>query len=269
MCDHRTLYTGLSLILAASLVVPGAALAQDPDDWCDEWRDRDRGYACEVREYMLDARDLVAVDAAPNGGIHVEAWDRNEIRVLARVSAHDDTDAEARELVERVEVVTSGRSIRSDGPRTRGHRSWSVSFRVYVPARSNLDLESTNGGISVDGIAGDIRFHTTNGGVTLDAVGGDVRGGTTNGSLRVTLAGSTWQGSGLDVETTNGGVRLEIPDGYNAHLVTGTTNGGMRFDFPVTVQGRINRRLSVDLGAGGPTIRVMTTNGGVVVQRSE
>lgn len=258
---------GVWTALAAVAVLPGTANAQD-DDWCDQRGDRERGWACEVREYTLDARDVLAVDASPNGGVRVEAWDQNSVRLVARVSANADTDAEAEDLVRDVEVLTEGTTIRSDGPRHQRGRSWSVSFRLYVPARSNLDLESVNGGISVAGISGDIRFETTNGGVRLDDVGGDVRGSTTNGGLDITLAGSTWAGSGLDVETTNGGVRLAIPEGYNARLETGTTNGGMRFDFPVTVQGRINRRLSVDLGNGGPLIRVITTNGGVVVRRS-
>jgi DUF4097 and DUF4098 domain-containing protein YvlB len=81
------------------------------------------------------------------------------------------------------------------------------------------------------------------------------------------LKGTKWQGAGLDLQTTNGPVNLSIPEGYNAHLETGTVNGPMRFDFPVTVQGRIDRRLSLDIGSGGPTIRVVTTNGPVIVRR--
>ena len=44
-------------------------------------------------------------------------------------------------------------------------------------------------------------------------------------------------------------------------------NGNLSIDFPVTVQGRITRELAVNLGSGGPTIRAMTTNGGVRVKR--
>jgi len=62
-------------------------------------------------------------------------------------------------------------------------------------------------------------------------------------------------------------VNLYIPAGYNARLETGTVNGPMRFDFPVTVQGRITKQLSTDIGSGGPTIRAVTTNGPVVVRR--
>ncbi|MGH7719113.1 MAG: hypothetical protein ACREON_09755, partial [Gemmatimonadaceae bacterium] len=72
----------------------------------------------------------------------------------------------------------------------------------------------------------------------------------------------------LDLRTTNGGVDLSIPGNYSATLETGTVNGGMSIDFPITVQGRITRRLTTQLGGGGPTIRAITTNGGVRIRRS-
>lgn len=65
----------------------------------------------------------------------------------------------------------------------------------------------------------------------------------------------------------NGGVRLLIPDGYSAELVTGTVNGGIDIDFPITIQGRLGRRITTSLGDGGPTVRAVATNGGVQIQR--
>jgi DUF4097 and DUF4098 domain-containing protein YvlB len=75
-----------------------------------------------------------------------------------------------------------------------------------------------------------------------------------------------WDGSGLDVQTTNGGVVLDLPRSYNAHLETGTVNGSVDLQIPLTVQGRLNRRVEADLGSGGAPIRVVTTNGSVVVR---
>ena len=79
------------------------------------------------------------------------------------------------------------------------------------------------------------------------------------------LSGSRGTAKGLDVETSNGGVTLTIPDGYNAELETRTVNGGLRIDFPITVQGELTSRrgISTTLGSGGPLVRVRTTNGGV------
>jgi len=62
-------------------------------------------------------------------------------------------------------------------------------------------------------------------------------------------------------------VEVAIPATYNARLETGTVNGGMEIGFPVTVQGKINRRLTTQLGSGGPLVRVTTTNGGVTLRR--
>ena len=93
---------------------------------------------------------------------------------------------------------------------------------------------------------------------------------TTSGASRqsIALAGSRWQGAGLDVETTNGGVRMELPANYNAELHTETHNGGIDIDFPVTVRGRLSdmrRRIDTTIGSGGAPLRVRTVNGGVSI----
>jgi hypothetical protein len=72
------------------------------------------------------------------------------------------------------------------------------------------------------------------------------------------------------VSTTNGGVRMSLPDGYNAELSAETTNGGLDIDFPVVVRGRlsgVNRRIVTTLGSGGPRLHVRTVNGGVQIGR--
>ena len=125
-------------------------------------------------------------------------------------------------------------------------------------------------GIDIQDVSGRTRFETVNGGVTLSNVSGDMRGRTVNGGLNVRLDGQRWEGAGLDVETTNGGVRMSMPEGYNAELTAETSNGGLVVDFPITVQGRIagvNHRISTTLGSGGPRLQVRTVNGGVTIAR--
>jgi DUF4097 and DUF4098 domain-containing protein YvlB len=261
----------LSILLGLALV-PRLAGAQAqfrvvPSARCDEggsWRDE---RYCEVREAVLPAGgQAIRVDAAPNGGVRVEGWDRNEVRVRAKVVAQGDTEAEARATVAEVRIETSP-TIKAESLRGSDRHRWSVSFELSVPRNSDLSLTSFNGGISIADVHGSLEFQTTNGGVSLVSVSGRVNGHTTNGGVKVRLDGAEWAGDGLDVKTTNGGVNLDVPENYNAHLETGTVNGGLRIDFPVMVQGRIDKQLSVDLGHGGRTIRVVTTNGGVVVRK--
>ena len=142
-----------------------------------------------------------------------------------------------------------------------------MSYIVYVPHRFDLRLDAHNGSLGVDGVNGKLDLRTSNGSVSLADGGADVHAHTQNGSLSVQLAGSKWDGSSLDAETQNGSVRMAIPEGYAAQIETGTVNGGIHTDFPITVQGRIGRRLTLPLNGGGVTLRAMTTNGGVTLSR--
>ncbi len=254
------------------------SLAQDrvieDDSWCEKdgnWNKRTERY-CEVREYTLSAnRDLIDVDGGLNGGITIKGWDKNEILVRAKVVGNARSEEKAEELAGKVKIMT-GRTIEADVPRKNanwGKNTWvSVSFQVFVPYESNLELDTNNGGVEITDISGDVSFDVLNGGVTLSNMAGHVKGQTTNGGVYVSLTGDEWEGEGLNVKTTNGGVELAIPEGYSARLETGTVNGRLDFDFPVTVKGRLDRKISTTLGDGGKTIRVVTTNGAVSVKRS-
>jgi hypothetical protein len=264
----RRLTMGVWVLALLPIAAPAHAQEQQPALSCENWGHDDGERFCEIRETTVPAgRDIVAVDGGPNGGVRVHAWDRNEIRIRTRVEAHARSEDRARAIAGDVQVRTDD-VIRASGPGVRRNEWWAVSFEVYVPARSNLDLRAVNGGVGIDGVSGRIAFETTNGGVHLADVHGDVRGNTRNGGLTVELTGREWRGEGLDVRTTNGGVKILVPEDYSAHLETGTVNGGMRVDFPVTVQGRLGKSLSIDLGNGGQPLRIRTTNGGVVLRRS-
>lgn len=234
----------------------------------NSWESRRRlERACELREIALAAGPL-AVEAGANGGIVVEGWDRNEVKVFALVSVDAYSEEEARAGLGQVRVEQAGRALRTVGPRDRDEvRNWSVSYRVRVPRRTDLTLDANNGGIRVRDVAGRIRGETTNGGVRLDGVGGDVQVRTTNGGIDVRLAGDRWQGTGLEARTTNGGVTLRAPSRYAMDLEASTVNGSVSSDIPITVSGRLDRRaLRTQLNGGGAPVRIETTNGGVRIR---
>lgn len=268
MREQRTLVRfGIAAAMAA-MIVPATALArQGQVSPCSDNNGGDRPSHCEMREFTVPAASSLGVNASPNGGVSVTGWDRQEIRVRAKVVASAETQAEADQLASQIKVLSDGGTIRTDGPRVRGEGGWSVSFDVMVPAQIALDLRTTNGGVSVRNVRGQLGLTTTNGGITLENVEGDVHGETTNGGVNATLSGNGWQGQGLDLRTHNGGVRLALPDGYSAHLEAGTTNGGISCEFPVTVQGNITRQLSTDIGGGGATLTLRTTNGGISIRK--
>jgi Putative adhesin len=267
---------GLLALALLPWLVPSPARAEgafhtlENDRWCgDEGDGGGNGERhCEVREATwAGSAATTDVDASPNGGIDVQGWDKPEVRLQAKVVAVAPTAGEAGDLAGQVEITTAGK-IRATGPRATSGRHWWVSYRLSVPRQASLVLRSVNGGLSARDLSGALQFDTTNGGITLEALSGNVHGRTTNGGLNIRLDGTGWTGTGLDVETTNGGVNLTLPADYGAHVETATTNGSMNVDFPVTMQGRIDRKhLIFDVGKGGALVRAITTNGGVQVHK--
>jgi DUF4097 and DUF4098 domain-containing protein YvlB len=267
-------FLGRSVLIAALVALAGfSVLAQQKGGTltCREnsWYNDKLEGNCEVREQTLAMSGApIAIDGRQNGGISVKGWDQGQVLVRARVQTGAPTAAEAAELAKQIRIETGGAKIYANGPEHRKNYHWDVSYEVFVPRRADLSLETHNGGIAISDVNGKIDFNALNGGVVLRKVGGAVRGSTTNGGLVVELTGDHWEGETLDVRTTNGGIVLSVPENYSANLQTGTVNGGIVVDFPVTVQGKINKELAVNLGSGGATVKAMTTNGGVRVKRT-
>jgi hypothetical protein len=252
---------------AALLATAAGAPAQEwtvveDSEWCDEgsWN----ADWCEVREMTLPASgEPIEVDGGRNGGIAVHGWDKKEVLLQVQVQVSDADDEDAAEIASRIAIATEG-TIVADGPeREKGGPNWSVSYRLRVPRETSLALETHNGGITIIDVRGDIEFSATNGGIQLAHVGGDVRGTTTNGGLHVVLGGDAWEGAGLDVETTNGGIDMELPEDYSARLLLSTVNGGIRSDLPAAAAAPRSRSIRATIGDGGALLRLATKNGGV------
>src|SRR5579864_816043 len=255
--------------LPLALLGASTLLAQQPKPTlnCDSNHgDRRRANFCEMREQTVSAAGgPVVVDARPNGGISIKGWDRTDVLVRAQVRTTADTDAAAQDLARQVLVRSAGAQIKSEGPTHDNDHQWSVSYEVFVPSRSPVSLETVNGGISIADVTGSLEFKSVNGGVSLSNVGGKVHGQTTNGGVSVQLA-NQWQGEGMDVTTTNGGVSLHVAQSFSAQLEVQTKDGGIHSDLPmVPAPNPRDRHVSATLGAGGPMVRVSTTNGGVSI----
>ena len=190
------------------------------DDWCRSERsgNRDRENVCEVRQFTVVAAGTLTVNAEPNGGIQVDGGPRGDIQVLAKVVAQAETQERAKQIADAVRVTATPGDVSADGPSGLGRREgWSVSYRLAVPTVSMLSLKTTNGGITIRDVDGTVEFRTVNGGVKLANLSGDVKGRTSNGGVDVDLDGPGWRGEGLNVETSNGGVHLRIPEQVPRH----------------------------------------------------
>lgn len=232
-----------------------------------EYYQSDKKSFRELRETTIAAAGTIAVDGKRNGGISVKGENRSDVLVRACIQSYDMPQAEAAALARNLRIETNS-TIRAEG--ISDDAKISVSYQILVPRNSNLDLKAYNGGISISAVEGNIEFSTNNGGISVREVAGSVKGRTQNGGVRAVLSGTSWRGGGLDLETTNGGIKVEVPANYSARFETGTVNGGVKsridgLNFPEKERsgGMRSKRVAADLNGGGPLVRVVTTNGGV------
>ena len=273
----RLALIALSLIVAAPLHAQRShGQVTDTTEWLDDCRDGnnyswghgDRARSCEVRRTALAApRGHVSIDAGQNGGIVVIGGKSDSMIVIAKIAASGYTTDEAIATARQVRIEVTPTSVSATGPSMDDHQQWSVSFDVVLPRGADVSAQTHNGGVYLEGLNGKVEARAVNGPVSVYEMAGDVMGRTQNGPITAELRGTKWEGTGLDLQTQNGPVNLRIASGYNAHLETGTVNGPMSIDFPVTIQGKITKRFSIDLGTGGAPVRAITTNGPVVVRR--
>jgi hypothetical protein len=247
-----------------------SSFCSDNNNWSSDYKESFR----DLREMTVPAGGTLNVDSGRNGGISVKGENRSDVLVRACVQAWGTTLDAAKSAVASVRISTSG-GIRADGP---DDSNYSVSFQILVPRTTDLSLKAHNGGISISSVSGRIGFETENGGVSLTDLSGEVKGRTTNGGVNVALVGNSWEGSGMDVQTSNGGVRLLVPQNYAANFETGTVNGGFSSNIPAlnvsteNVSGGWKNRskeIKTAINGGGAPIRVTTTNGGIRITSSD
>jgi DUF4097 and DUF4098 domain-containing protein YvlB len=140
----------------------------------------------------------------------------------------------------------------------------SVHYVVSVPSTIKVEAYTTNGGVEVAGVAAGVDCRTTNGRIRISDVGGPVRAESTNGTVEAEVVDLREE---VSLATTNGALRLRLPDGSGAELDARTTNGSIRLDAESDLQpeGPRKNRLHGELAGGGPPVRLRTTNGSITI----
>jgi hypothetical protein len=233
-----------------------------------------------------------------NGGVTVEAWDRNEVRIEAEKQVRAGSSEAARKLMSRIriDVVPGPSGLRIDTRMPKhedggflgdlfngGGTSAGVTYKLHVPRHVGLDVEDSNGGIQVAGTLGNTHLETSNGGLTVREVSGDIILKSTNGAIGVTRSAGSLKaestnggidaelmhlsGGDLRLETSNGGIAVRLPKDARFSVDAETSNGGVRSDFPVLGGKPGKSSLKGEVNGGGAKLLIRTSNGGVHIRQ--
>ncbi|MFJ2775365.1 MULTISPECIES: DUF4097 family beta strand repeat-containing protein [unclassified Kitasatospora] len=147
-------------------------------------------------------------------------------------------------------------------------RHCSVGYTVELPAGLPISGQTSNGAISLSQV-GQVNVSTTNGGITLDGVAGPAEVRTTNGAIK----GTGLNGDHVQAETSNG--RIDLTPVRAQDVKAKTSNGGIALTVPADAY-----KVSADTDNGSKNIGVgndpngryrldlRTSNGGITVRTS-
>ena len=177
------------------------------------------------------------------GDITVKTADISEVRITAREIIKASTDAEADELLKKLELrlEQSGNDVLAEAKYESGAglhwggQSVIVSFIVTLPAKFNADLHTSGGDIAVASLTGKVKARTSGGNLSFERIEGDLDGGTSGGDItlkegtaraQLSTSGGNIRvaraGGPTEVETSGGDIVLEsVADLIGAH-----TSGG-------------------------------------------
>ena len=197
------------------------------------------------------------------GAVQVRSTPKDEVRIEVTKWVEGRSRRSTKELFEDYEISYSqtarGVSIIA---KMRGRSSWwqsndglQVEFRITVPQRYNLELNTSGGSIDVDDLIGEARVKTSGGSLTLGRIEGPVTAKTSGGSIELRqckgnlLAHTSGGGIAVgdvdgevDIETSGGSIEV---DGASGDLRAHTSGGGLSLR---------NLRGNVDASTSGGSI---------------
>jgi DUF4097 and DUF4098 domain-containing protein YvlB len=180
----------------------------------------------------------------------------------------------------------------------------SLRVEVSVPHELDLDVHTSDGNVTAQGVSGKIQFDTGDGNVTASNIKGDIRihtgdghieghnfdgsldANTGDGNLRIdgrfdALALKTGDGnidaqvgsgskvaSGWNLHSGDGHITLRVPSDLNATLDVRTGDGSITMDIPIQVSGSLSHSsVRGKLNAGGPTLAISSGDGSIHIEK--
>ncbi len=253
----------------------------------------------------------LAVSGAPtleldtdNGAITVTRGDTNAVVIHATKHGNTETLQQIN-----VQIAQEGDRVTVHTVIPNGFFDWGgrgVEYEVRLPARTvRAQLRTSNGTISVSGIAGQFDLGTSNGRIAVRDFDGEIRASTSNGTValtngsgtitvhtnngtiemqdvrasgmnaessngRIGFAGTLASGSTATLKTSNGAINVFLPSNSAFALDATTSNSSITIGFPVTGNAT-NDKNSVRGVIVRPdaTLNAHTSNGSISITTQE
>ncbi len=239
----------------------------------DEW----------AKKYKLTGKAEVRVETS-DGSVNVRAGDNDAIDARVGTSGW-------RIGPEGVKVIEHQTGNRVELEVHLPHFNWnmgnrSVRIDLTVPRESNLDIRTSDGDVSAEGVKGELRLSTSDGNVRATSLEGALNASTSDGTVtadgrfdRLSLKSGDGRidakvnpGSKMAedwyVRSGDGDVTMRLPGNFAADLSLHTGDGHIQLGFPFTVTGTMRESdIHGKLNGGGQTLSVRTGDGSIHLEK--
>ena len=241
----------------------------------------------------VDGQTRITAGSVPT--IQVKA-----VKEVIRATNDDEGRKAAEKIEVRIEQIGNRVEVEVRQPREVFSLWWNVRVRVYLdivaPAASDLDVSSVDGAVVVEGFKGRLDISTVDGSLTAHACSGQLKARTVDGALQIdggqgeidtqttdgaqsiegefeSVATHSTDGSievralsgsrmtrDWSIRTTDGSIRLHLPEGFSANLEAVAGDGRISSDHPVTVNGTTSEhKLFGKMNSGGNTLHLQSS----------
>ncbi len=220
------------------------------------------------------------------GNVAVYTWDQPRVRITAVIKVDARNNREANEFLDRIDLEFKAEpdiieiisnipqlpvTYKKEGffdflkgdPETRV----SIDVELWVPVRSDLDLETTKGEIKADGITGQIRASTTEKKIDLDNINGSIKAYTTESEIKAKLLSLNMDD--IELSTSNSDIDLYIPDQSDITLQAKAVEGDIKSAFDIQKRGKYSKETVFGwINSGGINVKLYTRKGRINIKRS-
>jgi len=237
--------------------------------------------------FALEGVPTVVIETS-NGAVTIRGVEgQNDVQVKATLSARGATLEAANKKLEKMVVFMS-----QDGDRvtlrfrlaeqpTDARRHTDVAFHILMPIHGDIDVDTSNGKVTVADIAGTVEVETSNGSIVIDRVVGSMRLDTSNGAINLrdvdgSINARTRNGSIIFrghllgnthyMRTSNGRIVVAIPQELGLRIDASTSNGSISTNLPL-IGDTEGKSWSATLNPpSASTLNLRTSNGSIPIE---
>jgi hypothetical protein len=223
------------------------------------------------------------------GDIHVEAYDGNEIVIVADAPVRNSSVPEEprSDGLKRIQSSTMGLNVEEDDNTVSVRMDFSpknVDLEIRVPRRTSVHASLVNGGdVEIIGVDGVHELSNVNGDIVATDVAGSAVINSTNGEVRATFR-EVDAARPMSIASFNGDVDVTLPAALAADLIVTSQQGDVYTDFDVVIEQdpatiernqdaggrtrvRMQRATRYAINGGGPDVQIRTFNGDIMIRK--